>query len=134
MAEKVQGTKPEKTRYSDEELREFKEIILAKLEQAKEELEYYHGSIVHLNEQGTDDTGSSFKSIEDSQVHSEKEYLHQMKERQKLFIDHLEKALQRIENKSYGICRETGKLISKERLKLVPHATLSIEAKRNQSK
>jgi len=120
-----------KNRYSDKDLAVFKAIIMEKMEEAKKELTYLHDTITHMNEHGTDDTGSSFKSLEDAPNHTEKEYLHQMSERQHKFIDHLEKALVRIENKSYGICRQSGKLISKKRLKAVPHATLSIEAKLN---
>ena len=133
-AAKVKPKKINKTRYNDKELAEFKEIIDKKLEESKKELKYFQGAIMHFNEQSTDDTVSTFKSFEDSAIHQEKEYLHQMAERQRQYIDNLEKALIRIVNKSYGICRVTGKLISKERLKSVPHATLSIEAKLNQNK
>ncbi|MCH8902504.1 MAG: TraR/DksA family transcriptional regulator [Bacteroidetes bacterium] len=111
---------------------EFKELILKKIEESKLELKYYQDAIMHYNEHGTDDTVSSFKSFEDSSLHQEKEYLHQMAERQRIYIDNLEKALIRIENKTYGICRATGNLIRKDRLRSVPHATLSIEAKLNQ--
>jgi RNA polymerase-binding transcription factor DksA len=121
-------------RYSDEELDAFKEIINAKLDQAKEELKYYHDAITHQDLHGTDDTYSAFQGVEDSARHVEKERLHQMQERQQLYIDHLIKALRRIENKTYGICRSTGKLISKDRLTVVPHATLSIEAKLKRDK
>ncbi len=124
--------KARKNKYSNQELKEFKVILLQKLEEARKEHKYLHDSILHLNEHGTDDTASSFKSFEDTPTHIEKEYLHQMADRQRQFINHLENALVRIENKSYGVCRVTGKLISKERLKSVPHATLSIEAKLNQ--
>ena len=116
-------------RYTDDELNKFRALIESKLESAKDELKYYHEAIMHLDLQSTDDTASSFQGVEDSANHVEKEYLHQMQERQQMYIDHLVKAIRRIENKSYGICRTSGKLISKERLKAVPHATLSIEAK-----
>lgn len=121
-------------RYSDEELNEFKLLIEKKLEAAQDELKYYHDSIMHLDLHSTDDTATSFQGVEDSNLHVEKEYLHQMQERQQMYIDHLIKALRRIENKSYGICRSSGKLISKQRLNAVPHATLSIEAKLNRDK
>ena len=124
--------KPKGTRYSDNDLMEFKELILKKIEESKLELKYYQDAIMHYNEHGTDDTVSSFKSFEDSSLNQEKEYLHQMAERQRIYIDNLEKALIRIENKTYGICRATGNLIRKDRLRSVPHATLSIEAKLNQ--
>jgi len=120
--------KQEKTRYSDEELQEFKEIILQKLESARKELNYLQDQISSSGN-GTSDTSAKFNGIEDGVDMMEKEYLTQMASRQIQFIKHLENALIRIENKTYGICRETGKLISKERLKAVPHATLSIEAK-----
>ncbi len=120
--------KQEKTRYSDEELQEFKELILQKLESARKELNYLQDQISNAGN-GTSDTSAKFNNIEDGVDMMEKEYLTQMASRQIQFIKHLENALIRIENKTYGICRETGKLISKERLKAVPHATLSIEAK-----
>jgi len=121
-------------RYSDKELKEFKLLIEEKFESAKEELKYYHDAIMHLDMHSTDDTASSFQGVEDSNLHVEKEYLHQMQERQQIYIDHLIKALRRIDNKSYGICRSTGSLISKQRLKIVPHATLSVEAKLNRDR
>lgn len=122
----------EKTRYSDAELEEFKQIILKKLEQAREELKFLQDSILAPNEHGIDDTYQSNKLLEDNYYSTEKESLSRLAERQLKFINSLEDALVRIENKTYGICRETGKLISKERLKAVPHATLSIEAKQMQ--
>jgi RNA polymerase-binding transcription factor DksA len=127
---KIQITEvdPNKTRYSDEELAEFRELINKKLENAKSELKYLQEQISRSSELGGDDD-ARFKGIEDGTMHSEREYLSQMASRQIQYISHLEKALVRIENKTYGICRETGKLISKERLRAVPHATLSMEAK-----
>lgn len=119
----------EKTRYSDEELTEFRELILNKLEAARNELKYLQEQISRSSDLGSDDSDARFKGLEDGTSTSEKEYLSQMASRQIQYIGHLEKALIRIENKTYGICRETGKLISKERLRAVPHATLSIEAK-----
>lgn len=122
----------EKTRYSDTELQEFKEIILEKLRIAKEELAALTSSLSSSNANGTDDTAGTYKTLEDGSATLEKEQTNQLAARQKKFIDNLEAALIRIENKTYGICRETGKLIQKERLKAVPHTTLSIEAKNKQ--
>jgi RNA polymerase-binding transcription factor DksA len=124
----------EKTRYSDEELQEFRELINSKLEVTRSELEYYRKQIQKKDEHAEGEGEHSFNSLEDGSIHTEKEYLNQMASRQMQFIQNLEKALIRINNKSYGICRETGKLISKERLRAVPHATLSIEAKNSQNK
>ncbi len=121
--------KKEKSRYSDEELQEFKDLIMQKLESARKELNYLQDQISNAGN-GTSDTSAKFNGIEDGVDMMEKEYLTQMASRQIQFIKHLENALIRIENKTYGICRETGKLISKERLRAVPHATLSIEAKK----
>jgi RNA polymerase-binding transcription factor DksA len=123
----------DKTRYSDAELQEFKELIEKKLETARAELKEYQDQIQKKNT-GDTDSDYKFRGLEDSSFLVEREYLSQMAARQAQFIDHLEKALIRIENKTYGICRETGKLISKERLLIVPHATLSIEAKNSQRK
>lgn len=117
-----------KTRYSDEELLEFKEIIAKKLDSARDELKYLQEQISN-SDNAANDTVNKFNGIEDGVDSMEKEYLTQMASRQIQFIKHLENAMIRIENKTYGICRETGKLISKERLRAVPHATLSIEAK-----
>ena len=119
----------EKTRYSDEELAEFKEIILKKIEMAKRE--YTHMMSVLTNKAGNDvtDTSPTFKVLEEGSATQEKEELTTMCARQQKFIRDLQQALVRIENKTYGICRVTGKLIPKERLRIVPHATLSIEAK-----
>ena len=122
----------EKTRYSDAELQEFKGIILAKLKIAREELTSLTNSLSNSNANGTDDTAGTYKTLEDGSATLEKEQTDQLAARQKKFIDNLEAALVRIENKTYGVCRETGKLIQKERLKAVPHTTLSIEAKNKQ--
>jgi len=122
----------EKTRYSDSELLEFKGIILEKLRIAKEELSSLTKSLNNSNANGTDDTAGTYKTLEDGSATLEKEQTNQLAARQKKFIDNLEAALVRIENKTYGVCRETGKLIQKERLKAVPHTTLSIEAKNKQ--
>lgn len=116
-------------RYSDGELAEFKELILRKLEAAKKELAYLQGLITRKDEMGGDESENRYMTMEDGSVSMEREQLSQMASRQITFIDHLEKALMRIENKTYGICRVTGKLIDKARLRAVPHATLSIEAK-----
>jgi RNA polymerase-binding transcription factor DksA len=122
----------EKTRYSDEELNEFKELILQKLEEAKEDLSLLQASLSHSDDHGTNDTGRSFNMMEDGSETLSREEMAQLAARQEKFIQNLKNALIRIENKTYGICRETGKLIRKERLRLVPHATLSIEAKKAQ--
>lgn len=121
-------------RYSDEDLNEFKALILERLETAKRDLAYYQGLITRKDESGTEDTENRFGSMEDGSGTMEKEQLVQLASRQIQFVNHLEKALVRIENKTYGICRVTGKLIDKARLRAVPHATLSIEAKTNMNK
>ena len=121
-----------KTRYSDSELKEFKEIILSKLSVAREEFQSLTSSLSSPNKNGTEDTSGAYKTLEDGSATMEKEQINQLAARQKKFIDNLEAALGRIENKTYGICRETGKLIQKERLRAVPHATLSMEAKLKQ--
>lgn len=126
------ANKTEKTRYSDAELQEFKEIINEKLRVAREELSALTKSMNASNANGTDDTAGTFKTLEDGSATLEKEQTNQLAARQKKFIDNLEAALVRIENKTYGICRETGKLIQKERLRAVPHTTLSMEAKMKQ--
>ncbi len=118
----------EKNRYSDSELVEFKELILEKIEEAKKDLEMLNSAISNDNN-GTDDTSPTFKMMEDGSDTLGKEETAQLAARQEKFVISLKNALIRIENKTYGICRETGKLISKERLRIVPHATLSIEAK-----
>ena len=121
-------------RYSDAELAEFRDLIMKKLESAKKELTYLQGLITRKDEMGGDDTDNRYMTMEDGSMSMEREQLSQMASRQITFIDHLEKALMRIENKTYGICRVTGKLIDKARLKAVPHATLSIEAKQTMNK
>ena len=120
-------------RYSDVDLNEFRDIIQKKLDAAKKELAYLQGLITRKDEGGDMDEGR-YMTMEDGSVSMEREQLSQMASRQITFIDHLEKALMRIENKTYGICRVTGKLIDKARLRAVPHATLSIEAKQMMSK
>lgn len=116
-------------RYSDSELVEFRELIMRKLETAKKELGYLQGLITRKDQMGGDDSDNRYMTMEDGSLSMEREQLSQMASRQITFIDHLEKAMMRIENKTYGICRVTGKLIDKARLRAVPHATLSIEAK-----
>ncbi|CAA0183173.1 TraR/DksA family transcriptional regulator [Tenacibaculum maritimum] len=120
------------TRYSDEDLQEFKEIILQKIASAEEDLSLLESSYKNDSNNGTDDTSPTFKSFDEGTDTMAKEANVQLAIRQEKFIRDLKNALIRIENKTYGICRVTGKLIQKERLKLVPHATLSIEAKRKQ--
>lgn len=124
----------EKTRYNDAELVEFKEIILKKLEKAKEDYEILKSSITQSDNNDTQDTSPTFKVLEEGAATLSKEEAGKLAQRQLKFIQHLQAALVRIENKTYGICRETGKLISKERLRAVPHATLSIEAKNQGAK
>lgn len=119
----------DKVRYSDEELAEFKELILKKLEEARKDYDLLKQTLANTDNNGTDDTSPSFKMIEDGSETLSREETAQLAARQEKFIKHLEDALLRIRNKTYGICRVTGRLISKERLRLVPHATLSIEAK-----
>ncbi|HEY2649369.1 MAG TPA: TraR/DksA C4-type zinc finger protein [Puia sp.] len=121
-------------RYSDSELTEFRELITKKLDSAKKELAYLQGLITRRDEMGGDETDNRYMTMEDGSMSMEREQLSQMASRQITFIDHLEKAMMRIENKTYGICRVTGKLIDKARLKAVPHATLSIEAKQTMNK
>ena len=120
-------------RYSDNDLTEFREIIQKKLDAAKKELTYLQGLITRKDEGGDMDE-ARYMTMEDGSVSMEREQLSQMASRQITFIDHLEKAMMRIENKTYGICRVTGKLIDKARLRAVPHATLSIEAKQMMNK
>lgn len=124
----------EKTRYSDVELQEFKELILQKLDDARRELTNLQAQLNSSNEHGTDDTASTFKVLEDGSDTLAKEEAGQLAARQRKFIEQLENALIRIENKTYGVCRVTGKLIPKERLRAVPHTTQTIEAKLNQYK
>lgn len=110
----------------------FKKIIEEKLVEAKEDLQLLKGQLDHSDDHGTDDTGRSFNMMEDGSETMSREEMAQLASRQEKFIQNLQNALIRIENKTYGVCRATGKLISKERLKLVPHATLSIEGKNAQ--
>ena len=121
----------EKTRYNDEELAEFKAIILDKLAKAREDYELLRASITHSSSNDTEDTSPTFKILEEGATTLSKDECGRLAQRQLKFIHHLEAALIRIENKTYGVCRETGKLIPKERLRIVPHATLSIEAKKD---
>lgn len=120
------------TRYSDKDLQEFEDLIQVKLKQAREDLEQLKRSLSHEDDNSTDDTSPTFKMMEDGSETMSREETAQLAARQEKFIQSLENALIRIKNKTYGICRVTGKLINKERLKLVPHATLSIEAKNRQ--
>ena len=131
---KVNTADPSKTRYNDAELQEFRVLIEEKLEAAKNELRYLQDQINRKDDNGTDDTENKFANLEDGSITLEREYLNQMAVRQAQYIDHLEKALLRIQNKTYGICRVTGKLIDKDRLRAVPHATLSMEAKLMQNR
>jgi RNA polymerase-binding protein DksA len=119
-------------RYSDKELKEFEDLINNKLKQAREDLEQLKRSLSHEDDNSTEDTSPTFKMMEDGSETMSREETAQLAARQEKFIQSLENALIRIRNKTYGICRVTGKLINKERLKLVPHATLSIEAKNRQ--
>ncbi len=119
-------------RYSDEELEEFKELINSRLDSARKELIYLQGLITRKDGAGTEDTENRYLGMEDGSGAMEREQLAQLASRQIQFINHLEKAMIRIENKTYGLCRVTGKLIEKARLRAVPHATLSIEAKKTQ--
>jgi len=127
MAENI-----EKVRYSDEELAEFKKLIVEKKEKAEKDLDLLKETFANDKSNGTDDTSPTFKAFEEGSDTMSKEANSQLASRQEKFIRDLKNALIRIENKTYGICRVTGKLISKERLTLVPHATLSIEAKNRQ--
>ena len=121
-------------RYSDSDLQEFRELIARKLDAAKKELTYLHGLITRKDAMTGDETDSRYMTMEDGSLSMEREQLSQMASRQHDFIDKLEKALIRIENKTYGICRVSGKLIDKARLRAVPHATLSMESKMGMSK
>ena len=121
-------------RYSDSDLAEFREIINRKLDSAKKELAYLQGLITRKDEMGGDNDDARYMTMEDGSLSMEREQLSQMASRQITFIDHLEKAVMRIENKTYGICRVTGQLIDKARLRAVPHATLSMEAKMGAAK
>ncbi|MBQ8009539.1 MAG: TraR/DksA C4-type zinc finger protein [Bacteroidaceae bacterium] len=121
----------EKTRYSDAELEEFKQIILEKLAVAQKDYNQMMASLSGADSNGTDDTSPTYKVVEDDAYALSKDETIRLAQRQQKFIQGLQAALIRIQNKTYGICRETGKLIPAERLRAVPHATLSIEAKRN---
>jgi DnaK suppressor protein len=121
-----------KLKYSEEDLKEFRQIIEKKIKRAQEDLEILKSAYKNDADNGTDDTSPSFKSFDEGSDLMNKEANVQLAIRQEKFIRDLKNALQRIENGTYGVCRVTGKLIQKERLKLVPHATLSIEAKRRQ--
>lgn len=124
----------EKTRYSDEELQEFKDLILAKLEKANLEYDRLRSNLTNLDGNDVADTSPTFKILEEGATTLNKEEAGHLAQRQKKFIQNLQAALVRIENKTYGICRKTGKLIPKERLRAVPHATLSVEAKNDEKK
>ncbi len=119
----------EKTRYTDEELQEFKELILKKLDKAQKDYELLKANVMNSDGNDTADTSPTFKVLEEGASTLGKEEAGQLAQRQMKFIQHLQAALIRIEDKAYGICRQTGKLIPKERLMAVPHATLSVEAK-----
>jgi DnaK suppressor protein len=122
----------ELVRYSDSDLQEFREIIEFKLKEAKEDFQLLKGQLDHSDDHGTDDTGRSFNMMEDGSETMSREEMANLAGRQEKFIINLQNALIRIQNKTYGICRVSGKLIQKQRLKLVPHATLSIDAKNAQ--
>ncbi|MGB0357964.1 MAG: TraR/DksA family transcriptional regulator [Flavobacteriaceae bacterium] len=122
----------QKNRYSDKDLKEFKGLIEEKIAKAKHDLELIRSAYMNDGNNGTDDTAPTFKAFEEGSKTMSKEANTQLALRQEKFIRDLKNALIRIENKTYGVCRVTGKLINKERLKLVPHATLSIEAKNMQ--
>ena len=124
----------EKTRYNDEELAEFKAIILDKLAKAREDYELLRASITHSSSNDTEDTSPTFKVLEEGAATLSKEEVSRLAAHQMKFIRNREMALVRIENKTYGVCRMTGKLIPKERLRLVPHATLTVEAKEMMNK
>ena len=135
MAEEKKINEPDvKLRYSDEELQEFKEIILEMLDKAKKEYKTLRGVVTHGSSNDIEDTSPTFKVMEEGAASLNKEEAGALAQRQYKFIQNLEAALIRIENKTYGICRVTGKLIPKERLRLVPHATLTVEAKEMMNK
>jgi RNA polymerase-binding transcription factor DksA len=131
LEQRQEAVKPNEllVRYSDAELSEFRDLIQKKLDAAKKELAYLQGLITRKDDMGGDESENRYMTMEDGSISMEREQLSQMASRQITYIDHLEKALIRIENKTYGICRVTGKLIDKARLRAVPHATLSLEAK-----
>lgn len=121
-------------RYSDEELNEFRQIVQSRLESSRKDLTYLQGLLTRKDEAGTEDSDNRYMNMEDGSGAMEREQMAQLASRQIQLINNLEKAMMRIENKTYGICRVTGKLIDKARLRAVPHATLSIEAKNTMSK
>ena len=123
--------KKQKTKYTVSELKEFEKLILKKMENAQKELDFIRESLQRSNLSGTDSTQGALKTLEDGADTMEKESLSQLAGRQQKFITNLEKALIRIKNGTYGICKDTGNLIDKKRLRAVPHATQSIEAKLN---
>lgn len=122
-----------KVRYSDADLEEFRQVIEEKLEKARQDYEHYLEAVKNPNEHGVEEHNPSNKMFEETNAASDKEYMSQLAERQRQFIKNLEDALVRIENKTYGICRVSGELISKERLKAVPHTTISIKAKQQEN-
>jgi len=122
----------EKTRYSDSELQEFKDLIKSKIDGARHELAKLQDYLSNANANGTEDTIGSYKTLDDGSATHSKENVSQLASRQRKFIENLEVALIRIENKTYGVCKVTGKLIPMERLRAVPHTTMSIEAKLKQ--
>jgi len=124
----------EKTRYSDAKLEEFRSLIVEKLEVAQRDYELLKANVANMDGNDTSDTSPTFKIMEEGAVTMSKEEAGRLAQRQMKFIQHLQAALVRIENKTYGICRETGRLIPKERLRAVPHATLCIDAKNNGAK
>src|ERR1035437_4650271 len=130
---KFKGKQDKRTRYSDKELNEFRSIINEKVSEAVRDYELLNNTLAHRDEHGTDDTSPTFKVLEDGSDAMSREEIAQLASRQERHIQNLKNALIRIENKTYGICRVTGKLIPKERLRSVPHATLSIEAKLTQN-
>ena len=134
MAEEMKGAPELKVRYSDEELQEFKAIILEMLEKAKKEYKTLRDFVTHDSSNDIEDTSPTFKVMEEGAMTLSKEEAGALAQRQYKFIQNLEAALIRIENKTYGVCRMTGKLIPKERLRLVPHATLTVEAKEMMNK
>ena len=134
MAEEIKNTPEVKVRYSDEELQEFKAIILEMLENAKKEYKTLRDIVTNDSSNDIEDTSPTFKVMEEGAMTLSKEEAGALAQRQFKFIQNLEAALIRIENKTYGVCRMTGKLIPKERLRLVPHATLTVEAKEMMNK
>ena len=134
MAEEMKNAPEIKVRYSDEELQEFKTIILEMLEKAKNEYKQLRDVVTHGSSNDIEDTSPTFKNMEEGATALSNEEAGALAQRQYKFIQNLEAALIRIENKTYGVCRMTGKLIPKERLRLVPHATLTVEAKEMMNK